>query len=208
MSMPKKKSAKTKVIQKTYTPEQVTKFVKNTLALQGDESVLMKKMAEELLPKFKAGEKSDELSKKIGDTALELMRMRESDYHCNLMETFRGQYRSLTKIMTEQTIEEYDCQTEIEKSLASVIVGAYVRYIDNSRRLNNELECENITRNRNVYIANLSKQVDRAQRQYLSAVMTLKQIKAPTIEMNIKAQTAFISQNQQINSQTEINDIK
>ena len=208
MSMPKKKSAKTKAIQKTYTPEQVTKFVKNTLALQGDESVLMKKMGEELLPKFKAGEKSDELSKKIGDTALELMRMRESDYHCNLMETFRGQYRSLTKIMTEQTIKEYDCQTEIEKSLASVIVGAYVRYIDNSRRLNNELECENITRNRNVYIANLSKQVDRAQRQYLSAVMTLKQIKAPTIEMNIKAQTAFISQNQQINSQTEINDIK
>jgi hypothetical protein len=110
--------------------------------------------------------------------------------------------------MTEQTIEEYDCQTEIEKSLASVIVGAYVRYIDNSRRLNNELECENITRERNVYIANLSKQVDRAQRQYLSAVMTLKQIKAPTIEMSIKAQTAFISQNQQINSQTEINDIK
>ena len=206
--MPKKKSAKTKVIQKTYTPEQVTKFVKNTLALQGDESVLMKKMGDELLPKFNAGEKSDELYKEIGDTALVLMRMRESDYHCNLMETFREQYRLLTKIMTEQTIEEYDCQTEIEKSLASVIVGAYVRYIDNSRRLNNELECENITRNRNVYIANLSKQVDRAQRQYLSAVATLMQIKAPSIEINIKSKTAFIAQHQQINSRTEINDIK
>ena len=45
----------------------------------------------------------------------------------------------------------------------------------------------------------LSKERDRAHRQYLSTIMTLKQLKAPAIEMNIKAKTAFVSQNQQIN---------
>jgi hypothetical protein len=38
--------------------------------------------------------------------------------------------------------------------------------------------------------------------------MTLKQLKAPTIEMNIRTNTAFISQNQQINANNPIESNK
>jgi len=124
------------------------------------------------------------------------------------METFSEQYRGLAKQLTTEIINQYDCKTEVEKSLASTITASYVRYLDNSRRLNNELQCKDITKNRNVYIANLSKQTDRVHRQYLSSLMTLKQLKSPQIEMNIRANTAFVSQNQQINSQQKNNETK
>ena len=67
---------------------------------------------------------------------------------------------------------------------------------------------EYITENRTKYLAMLSKQIDRANRQFLSALTTLKQLKTPSIEMNIKTNTAFVSQNQQINSKNETNETK
>ena len=202
--MAKKKP--TKVVQKTYSPEQVDLFVEKNLRISGSEAEVLKKMGDELLPKFYAGDQDDLLLKEISNIGGELMRMRESDHHCNLMEGFDERYRQLSKVMTDQIITEYDCTTEIEKSLASVIVGSHVRYLDNSRRLNNELNCEDITRNRNVYIANLSKQVDRAQRQYLSSVQALKMLKVPEVSMNINVDQAFVSQNQQFNSQNKNNE--
>ncbi len=64
-----------------------------------------------------------------------------------------------------------------------------------------------INQNRTAYISILSKEADRSHRQFLSALMTLKQIKAPTIEMNIKARTAFVSDKQQININKEADEI-
>ena len=59
---------------------------------------------------------------------------------------------------------------------------------------------EYISDERTRYLGYLSKQMDRAHRQYLSALMTLKQLKAPAIEMNIKTKNTFVAQNQQINA--------
>lgn len=206
--MTKLKPKETKAIEKFLTNEEVNVFLKKGLAIQGDETSLIKKMAEELLPALKGGDKSDEAFKAVTDTGFELMKMRESEYHCNLMESFSERYRQLTKLMTEKIIHEHNCQNELEKSIASTIVASYVRYTDNSRRLNNELECTHITPNITAYISMLSKQVDRAHRQYITSLMTLKQLKAPQIEMNIKANTAFVSQNQQFNHNEKINETK
>ena len=46
----------------------------------------------------------------------------------------------------------------------------------------------------------LSKEVDKAHRQLIMALTTLKQIKNPPVEFNVKAKTAFLAQNQQINA--------
>lgn len=183
---------------KLLTTEQVDKFVVKFLRMKGDEMELKKKMGEELLPKFHAGDRSDTLSKEISDTSLELMRIRESQQHISLVESFTERYRQMTKVMTDQIIQEHNCINEVEKGLASVIAGSYVRYIDNSRRLNNELEGTNITQPRNNYIANLSKQVDRAHRQYLSSIQALKLLKMPALNMKINVDHAFMAQQQDI----------
>jgi hypothetical protein len=110
------------------------------------------------------------------------------------------------KELAKQIIKDYGCATGIEKALASDIAHSYIKTLDNSRRLNNEFNCENLTKTRNEYISILSKQTDRAHRQFLSGLMILKQLKAPAIELNIRANTAFVSQNQQINVDKKINE--
>jgi hypothetical protein len=105
----------------------------------------------------------------------------------------------LAKDFSDQIIKDYSCTTSIEKALAEVITNAYIRILDNSRRLNNELNADQITQNRNIYFANLSKQLDRAHRQFDSAIFSLRQLKQPNVEVSVKATNAFLSQNQQIN---------
>ena len=203
--MPNKR-AKSKAITKPYTEEQVFKFINNYSLIQGERKELINKLGIKLLPAFKDGDKSEEMLTDISKSTDALMRVHESVHHILLLESFNANQRFGVKQMAKQIIEQYDCKTEIERTLAATIANSYTRYIDNSRRLNNELECREITKNKNVYIANLSKQIDRAHRQYLSSLMTLKQLKSPQIEMNIRAKTAFVSQNQQINSQHKNNE--
>jgi hypothetical protein len=45
----------------------------------------------------------------------------------------------------------------------------------------------------------MSKELDRANRQFITALTTLKQMKAPSIEINVTAKTAFVAENQQFN---------
>lgn len=148
--------------------------------------------------KSKALEKHDVVSRKVLSSIGTLS-------HFNLMETFTERYQLLAYDLSEKMYAEYDCKNETERMLVEIIVNSYIRTLDNSRRLNNEFEGREITQNRNVYIANLSKQLDRANRQYLQALLTLKQLKTPSLELKINATNAFLSNNQQVNiKQNEI----
>jgi len=189
-----------KAIEK-YDSEKVKKALFETITLDGDKKRLLKELGEEILPKYLKGslKEQKEIEKRLQDKSLALLRIFESESHVNLMESFTESYRMTAKEMVSKMIDEYQCTNEAEKAIAGTITNAYIRILDNSRRLNNELECRDISHNRNTYISMLSKQVDRANRQFLSALLTLKQLKAPSIEMNVRATNAFVSQNQQVN---------
>lgn len=186
-----------KTLVKQYTNDEVKDFILKQVNLPCDLDYMLKEMGTEIIPKHKQG------ANNIGDVlvkkALEVMRGLELDTHVGLMESVDERYRALIKEFSSQIIKEYACNTSIEKALAEQIANAHVRVIDNSRRLNNELNCESITPNRSNYIANLSKQLDRAHRQFETAVFTLKQLKQPQVSVNVKATNAFVSQNQQVN---------
>ncbi len=195
-----------KSVMKRYTPEEAKKMISEIVMLDGDLSNNLKNLGDEILPKFFYGNEQEkkEATEKLGKKALEVMMALETDTHWALMESFYSQYRGLAKEFSSQLIKDYDCNTIAEKALAEIIANAYIRIIDNSRRLNNQLGDPDggqpITENRTKYLTMLSKQVDRTNRQFLSALVTLKQLKMPAIEMNIKAKTAFVAQNQQINA--------
>lgn len=192
---------------KKITPDEAKKMVVEQIYFKSDLSANLKLLSEDILPRYISGEIKDMLEHQ--DCILDTMRSMETSTHVALLEAFEKRYWGLAREFTKQLIEEFECKTVGEKALAEVVANAYLRILDNSRRLNNELECTNITHERNVYIANMSKQVDRANRQFLSSLMTLKQLKAPVIELNIKANTAFVSNNQQINLSNETNnDVK
>jgi len=105
-----------------------------------------------------------------------------------------------------QLYKEYNCQTASEKALAQTVVIAFEHVLDLSRRLHIMME------NTSVQVMDIKTypfllkrmqiiglELDRANRQFLTALQTLKQIKAPQIEVNVKTKTAFVAQNQQFN---------
>jgi hypothetical protein len=186
---------------KKYDPEETKRVIMSCITFPDNKDSLIKELKEKIIPIITKDDHPDnkEFTKKFHEKGMLLMRMFENESHVAIMESLDENYRMLSKEMCAQMMKEFDCQNEVEKSLVELIVNAFIRVLDNSRRLNNELNCRDITPNRNIYIANLSKQIDRANRQYISALLTLKQLKTPQIEMNIKTNNAFISNNQQIN---------
>jgi len=197
-----------KKIIKTYSSKEVRRMIPNILKIPTDVEYVLENLGRDLLPKYLDGnekEKEDAM-KKIMETSADLFRSLELETQAGLMESIDERYRATAKDLTEKIIYENDCKKTEEKMLAEVIVSAFIKILDNSRRLTNEYNCVNITPNRNNYIAILSKQVDRANRQYLGALMSLKQLKSPSINMSIKTNNAFVSNNQQINVDKKNNE--
>ncbi len=197
---------------KKYTSEEVQKIVLELAIPNGDLMGNLKKLANDLLPKFFHGSEKEkkEVSKKSDEKIIEVMMALETDTHVALMESFSLQYRGLAKELSTQIIKDYNATTSAEKALSELIANAFIRVIDNSRRLNNDLGGPGlpITETKTKYLSMLSIQIDRANRQFLNALVMLKQLKAPTIEMNIKTKNTFVAQNQQINANNPIESNK
>lgn len=200
------------VVLKKYTLEEVQKIILEQAIPNGDLMCNLKNLANNLLPKLFYGSEKEkkEISKKSDEKIIEVMMALETDTHVALMESFNSQYRGLAKELSTQIIKDYNATTSVEKALSELIANAFIRVIDNSRRLNNDLGGPGIpiTETKTKYLTMLSLQVDRANRQFLNALITLKQLKAPTIEMNIKTKNTFVAQNQQINADNPIESNK
>ena len=183
-----------------FTVDEVKKKALEFFALPADANQIANELGPDLT-KYINGDEKDrkETEMSVRTKASDLLHALSLDSHFALMESVDEKYRGFAKELSVQLVDEYKCTTSLEKALIEVIAGSFIRIIDNSRRLNNELGASSITPNRNIYIANLSKQLDRSNRQFQSAISTLKQLKAPSIELNIKTKNTFISQNQQIN---------
>lgn len=200
--MTKVKKQENNKLMKKYSPEETKGLLLRKIAFDQDLNYLLHELGSEILPKcFDGSDKEKENLKKEGEEkAILAMRAMEMETHLGVMESFDARYRGMVRELCPQIIKEYQCSTTIEKTLAEVIANSFIRIIDNSRRLNDCMDAgKYLSEERTHYLAILSKQIDRANRQYLSALMTLKQLKTPAIEMNIKAKNAFVSQNQQIN---------
>jgi len=190
---------------KKYNPKESKEEFFSSTYFPDSSNALLKELTQDIIPKCSDPKHPEhELAKKkFGDKSLLLFRIFENDSHVGLMESFDERYRMFSSEMSKTMISEFNCSNEAEKALVELIVNAYIRVIDNSRRLNNELEGKNITHNRNVYIGNLSKQVDRANRQFLNALIALKQLKEPQLNIKVKTDNAYFAQNQQINNKEE-----
>jgi hypothetical protein len=120
--------------------------------------------------------------------------------HYPLAETTSERYHPLVIELAHQIVREYDCKTTSEKALAEMAAGAYVRSIEYARAFNDCLRIEFLSAEKTAYYAMLSKEADRAQRQFVMELTTLRQLKSPPFELNIKTRTAFVAQNQQLNT--------
>lgn len=200
-----KQDAKNEIrkIVKTFIPDDPEKILENL----ANESIRMavNKHWDELPKEAREKYKSLKESKKTEFNLEEWNKARVAfglETHIPVTGTIRQEYRSFVIEMIRNIECEHCCKTTIEKALAETIASEYARTIQYSSKLN-ELAYSDVGHlypSKVSYFSMLSKETDRAHRRFINALLTLKQIKNPSLELSIKANTTFIAQNQQINA--------
>lgn len=109
-------------------------------------------------------------------------------------------YRIFAVDFSKKLQNEYGCNSPSEKATAELATLNYVRTLEIQNRINNYLTLGTITDTGVKFLQVLSQELDRANRHYLTCVVTLKSLKQPALEVNIKTQTAVIGQNQIVQS--------
>jgi hypothetical protein len=200
------KPVESKALIKPTPPDEMKKFIKEVQF--GCDPRLLLKQASKAHAELMA---SPQYEKKLADNLQKEMEavvpMLTIDNHYLAAEVVGERYRSFLMHFANELVEEYQCQTPSEKSLAQHVASCYVRILELSKSVMNSTRLEYLSHERTAFYGMQSKELDRAQRQFASSLMVLKQMKSPTLEVNIKAKTAFISQNQQINANTQQNPI-
>ena len=137
------------------------------------------------------------------------LRMYEFNTFTALFEALPKKLRSMAARLTRDIRKEYKCQNVIEESLAEVIALNFARTLQLSQAITLHLTGTIDIGEQNIKFYNfLSKELDRANRQYLSALSMLQQLISPGLNVSLKAETAMLGRHQQFNAITRSTDLK
>lgn len=191
-----------------YTDEQTKKFIMSA-SFEYVPKTILKELGE-MIPKFLDSDKKerDKMLDKINDKTMKAMRVYGFETHVPLAESVPEGVRTVAIELSNQLQKEYNCQTPSEFALVEIVANSYARILDYSRAFNSCQKIEYLSSEKNGYYTMISKEIDKANRQFISALTTLKHIKSPGFDITVKAKTAFVSQNQQINSNKDNKDEK
>lgn len=123
--------------------------------------------------------------------------------HAAITTTVNESYRPLVVEMSDQIIKDFDCTCAHEKALAEMIASSYVRYIQYSTDFRGAEQIEFLSKEKTQFYTMYSNEADKAHRQFTVALTTLKQLKSPTPQINVRTNTAFVAENQQLNAFSE-----
>lgn len=208
--MPKKvktnKNTKSKEIVKPLTKEEVKEQLKTLATYEAHPETAYEKIWKTIAV-IRSWGKDEEWFKYLKEHLLDLDTF--NFHHTNLANTVSWSMTTSVVELANNLIEEYDCNTTLEKSLCEVIANSYWKIMSISKRLNSNLDFEYFWTERNQFIWILSKELDRANRSYLTSLNNLLEIKRPVMSINVKTKNAYFWQNQQFNNnETKDENIK
>jgi hypothetical protein len=193
-----KKQKSKKALAKKMSVQEAKEYVNRHLISPDSSDVIESQMAEDVNKTLRSKNKTPNVSTDSPSGKYVLMQNLEN--HLLLSTSCDEGYRPAVIKFIEDLIQEYDCKTSSEKALAQLVALAHYRVLRCSRSLNGIMTIGYCSDLGNNYLNQCSKELDRANRCYLVALQTLKQIKQPPMNVNVKANTAFLAQNQQINT--------
>jgi len=159
--------------------------------------------AEKQLPSIREGETAkDKVSENINNISLAYSQ--ESGHA--LIESVEPRYRGFALKLRDDLKKEFDCKTASEIALVDQIVNSHIRKISNAKLLESYNEPEWLSHEKVSLLNFFSRETDRAHRQFLSALETLKMMKQPSLKVNVKTNNAFISEKQQFNNNLQKNE--
>ncbi|MCX6766846.1 MAG: hypothetical protein NT170_03680 [Candidatus Moranbacteria bacterium] len=156
----------------------------------------LKELAEKQLPGMRNGQEiTGEVLKNADKVSLAFSL--ESGHA--LVESIEPKYRSFALQFKKDLEKEFDCKTASERALVDQAVNSHIRKISYSKSMMMRRDPGFLSHYKTGYLMFLSKEVDRAHRQFISAIETLKYCKQPTVRINVRSENSFMSQNQQFN---------
>jgi len=130
------------------------------------------------------------------DDLFKLMTLNEFDNGALMTISLTEHYKTFAIDLLRNLKKEFSCQTVSEQATAELATINYIRTLDIQRKMTNYLGRGEITDMGVRYLAVMSKELDRANRHYLTALQTLRMLKQPPMQLNIRAETAVVGQNQ------------
>lgn len=155
----------------------------------------IRKLGNETLPGNFAGKISDKQVNEEMDAVSKSLSLETGHV---MLESVNDNYHSLAFQMKQDFHKEFECKTASEKALADLAVSSYISKLHYSKLL--RLNQTSSGSDHNGYRNFASKEIDRAHRQFISTVETLKALKQPALRVNVKTNNAFIGENQQFNN--------
>lgn len=108
-------------------------------------------------------------------------------------------YRSYFIQLVRDLNKEYDCKKPSEKIIINSIALAYTHLLASTSIMQNILTLQTVHKDRTGYYSMISKDKDRAFKQYTEAMRLLIQMRQKPMKVNIKTNNAIIGENQQFN---------
>lgn len=195
---------KESVVANKSTVQDAKRFVLERSRVTVDPDVILEHFANEYLPLIKANNNSKELE--IQEKAAELYLAFSSETGYMLMKAVNEEHRGLALQMKRDLQEEFSCSSISEKMLIDLMVNAYIKKLRYSDKM--EHNQQYIGQKYDSYRSYLSKEIDRAFRQFLTALETMRALKQPAMNVSIKTNNAFVGENQQFNTKAENNEPK
>jgi hypothetical protein len=189
---------------KEYTSENAEAYALHCGRFSFDIESALEKFAKESLPHlFKINATSTEKDTETLNTITLAYGLKTGQ---PLAESVEKRLRGLVVKIKRELECEYDCKKASEKALVDIVANSYVRKLSLSKKFEICQNFERFSNERNNYLSMLSKEIDRAHRQFLSSMEALKMINQPMLKVNVKTNNAFIGEHQQFNNNQNKNN--
>ncbi len=140
------------------------------------------------------------LQKDDQEKAISVLSLKEFSQGILLATSLLGHYRTFAIKLSNDLQIEYKCENPSEKTLAHNVAMNFTRTIAIQEKISDYLRLGTVSDVGVKYLDFLSKELDRANRHYLSSLQALKSIKQQPMNINIRTQTAVVGQNQLVHS--------
>ena len=146
--------------------------------------------------------KSSKLATTSISNAFKAMTLLEFENGMLMSTVVPEQYKTFGIDMLRRLQKDYNCTLISEMAVAELATISYIRTLELQHIMDSSLARSEKHQMNMLYITIVGKELDRANRQFLAAIQTLRMMKQPSLQLNIKANTAVIGQNQLVQADT------
>lgn len=187
-----------KVLATPLSPEEVLEFLGSGCKTGYDPELVLKNVNSEMV-----GKSDGQEAVNPGSSLYRSLTLLEFDKGILLVSIIPEMYRTFAIDLSRKLQTEFRCDSASGKATAELAALNFVRTMEIQRRIDSCLAKNAISEVGVKYLAVLSKELDRANRHYLTAIQVLKTMNQPPLNVSVKTQTAVIGQNQIVQAKND-----